>query len=294
MKGKAIALSLLIVGLASATGIIVAQNSVENQRTLIGAVGVADPAQQILEVARMVRANDLSGVVQATVPPSTYQQIRQAYELHRMQPTTEAERAEFAEGLAKLNAADAVDQLMAEIEPKLEEARPQVPAALLMGMGALQMAVVSKDSDLTEEERASLKQALPALQQWATTTDFLSSASMRQALTLVSDAVRGTGVQSLDQLKQMSFEQALGKAENVLAAGKQALRVYGLDVDAITDTLQVEVVAIDGATARVRSTITVFDAPVSREHDLVLVDGRWYAKGAVEHWSARATAQVDG
>jgi hypothetical protein len=291
---KGIALSLLIAGLVSVTGPVFAQNPSNNQRSTVKAAAVADPAQQIREVARLLRANDLSGVVQAAVPPSTYQQMRQAYELHRMQPTTEAERAEFAEGLAKLNAPDAVDQLMAEIEPKLVEARPQAPAALMMGLGALQMAVLSKDSELTDDERASLQQALPGLQQWATTTDFLSSLSMRQALTLVSDAVRGTGIRSLDELKQMSFEQVLGKAESVLAAGKQALLIYGLDVNAITDTLQVETVSIDGATARVRTTITVFNAAVSREHELVLVDGRWYGKAAAEKWSARATAHVDG
>jgi hypothetical protein len=291
---KGIALSLLIAGLVSATGPLHAQNPSQNQRIAAKSTAVADPAQQIRELARMLRANDLSGVVQATVPPATYQQMRQAYELQRMQPTTEAERAKFAEGLAKLNAPDAVDQLMAEIEPKLVEARPQAPAALMMGLGALQMAVLSKDSELTDAERASLQQALPGLQQWATTTDFLSSMSARQALTLVSDAVRGTGIRSLDELKQMSFEQVLGKAESLLVAGKQALLIYGLDVNAITDTLQVDVVAIDGATARVRTTVTLFNAPVSREHDLVLVDGRWYGKAAVEHWSAHATAHTNG
>jgi hypothetical protein len=289
---RGIALSLFVVGLISTASPVFAKDLVENQRSTVAAV--VDPAQQVRDLARMLRGNDLSGLVQATVPPSTYQLMRQAYELHRMQPTSEHERAKFAEHLAKLSAPDAVDKLMAEIEPKLVEVRPQAPAAVMMGLGALQMAVLSKDSDLTPEQRASLQQALPGLQQWASTTDFLSSLSMRQALTLISDAVRGTGVRSVDELKQMSFEQVLAKAETVFAAGKQALLIYGLDVNAIVDSLQVDVVEINGTKARVRTTVTVFDAPISSEHELVLLEGRWYGKEAVKHWSDHAVAQSEG
>jgi len=41
-------------------------------------------------------------------------------------------------------------------------------------------------------------------------------------------------------------------------------------------------VAIEGNTARVRTTVTVFDAPVSGEFELELVEGRWYGKHALE------------
>ena len=46
---------------------------------------------------------------------------------------------------------------------------------------------------------------------------------------------------------------------------------------------QVEVLEIVGATARVRTTVTVFDAPLSKEIELVLIDGRWYGKDAIEN-----------
>lgn len=290
MKGTA--LSLLIVGLMSTASPLLANNRVENQRTTV--VAAPDPAEQIRDLARLLRSNDLAGLIQATVLPNNYEQIRQAYELHRMQPTTEKDRAEFAEGLGKLNAPDAVDRLMIEIEPKLVEARPKVPAALMMGLGALQMAALAEDNHLTAAQRASLQQALPGVQQWASTTDFLSSLSMRQALTLIADAVRNTGIRSVDELKLMSFEQVLAKAENMVAASKQALLIYGLDLNAIADSIQVEVLAINGPTARVRTTVTVFNAPISAEHDLVLLDGRWYGREAVERWSEQAARHAQG
>ena len=279
---KKLMFSLIVAGLTASAPLFAAAVEVPSRTAGRQA---ADPAAQVRELARLARINDLGGLVRASVPQQLYDKMRSAYELHRHEPVSVQDGAEFAEGLGKFSAPDAVDQLMAEIEPKLVEARPKAPAAIMMGLGALQMAVLSEDNKLTAEQRASLQQMIPGLQRWANGTDFLSSLAMRQALTLVTDAVRGTGVRSLDDLRALSFEQVLGKAEPLFAAGKQALLVYGLDVDAIVDTMQVEVVSIDGSRARVRTTITVFDAPIAAEHDLVLIGDRWYGKHAVDHWS---------
>ena len=281
MKLKPLSMSLMLAGAIAAAQPLMAASSaaVVPHAT---SQSVPDPAQQVREVVRSLRANDLAALVRATVPPAKLQEIRQAYELKRGEPTSPEERAEFEEKLARFTAPDAVDTLMAEIEPKLVEARPQVAGATMMGIGAAQMAIASPESDLTADQRATLQAALPGIQRWVTTTDFLSSTSMRQALTLITDAARSTGVANLDQLKMLSFEEVLAKAGSLLAASKQAVRIYGLDLDAIAASAQVETLAIEGSTARVRTTVTVFDAPVSGEFELELVEGRWYGKHALE------------
>ena len=133
-------------------------------------------------------------------------------------------------------------------------------------------------------QREALRQAFPGIQEWAGGTDFLSSDNMRHALTIVTDAARRSGITSLDELKSLPLESALDRAGNVLAAAKDAVRLYGIDLDAIADSLQVEVLEIDGSTARVRTTVTVFNAPIATEHDLVLLEGRWYGKEAAENF----------
>jgi hypothetical protein len=281
MKLKLLSVSLLLAGAIAATQPLLAASSAAAAPQASNQ-SIPDPAQQVREVVRSLRANDLAALVRAMVPPSKFQEIRQAYELQRGEPISPEQRAEFEEKLARFTAPDAVDTLMAEIEPKLVEARPQVAGATMMGIGAAQMAIASPESDLTAEQRATLQAALPGIQRWVTTTDFLSSTSMRQALTLVTDAARATGIGNLDQLKMLSFEEVLAKAGNMLAASKQALRIYGLDLDAIAASAQFETVAIEGNTARVRTTVTVFDAPVSGEFELELVEGRWYGKHALE------------
>jgi len=280
MKSSRLSMSLLFVGLISAVNPAFAQERVTPVSRSVSQ-SVPDPALQIRDLARVLRANDLARLVNALVPPSQYQRMRQAYELHRLKPITPAERAKFSEGIAKLTGVNAVDKFMLEIEPKLVEARPKAAGALLIGMGALQVALASDDSELTAEQRAALQSALPGIQKWAAETDFLSSISMRQALSLLSDAARNTGVRSIDELKMLSFEQALSKAGTMLAASKQALYIYGLDINAIADSLQVQVLKQVGQTARVRTTITIFNAPIASEMDLVLLEGRWYSKTTV-------------
>ena len=287
MKSSRLSMSLLFAGLISALNPAFAQERVATSGHSVSQ-SIPDPALQIRDLARVLRSNDLAGLINAIVPPSQYQVMRQAYEVHRLQPITPAERTKFSEGIAKLIDTNAVDKLMLEIEPKLVEARPKAPAALLIGMGALQMALVSDDSELTAEQRAALQSALPGIEKWAAETDFLSSISMRQAISLFADAARNTGVRSIDELKMLSFEQALAKAGTMLAASKQALSIYGLDVNAIADSLQVQVLKQDGQTARVRTTVTIFNAPISSEMDLVLLEGRWYSKSTVAKLNAHS------
>lgn len=294
MNGKLMSLTLLAAVLAGTSSPLLAKERAPAPQQRATHVVAPDPARQIQDLARLFRAGDVAAIAQAVVPPSKWEEVRLVYELKRLEPVTDADRAEFAEKLARVTAPHAVDELMAEIEPKLEKARPQAAGALLMGFGAMQMAVASPDSELTDEQRAALQSALPGIQQWASTTDFLSSSVMRDALTLLTDAARRIGVTDIDQLKAMPLDDVLDRAGTLLAAAKDAVRLYGIDLDAVADSLRVEVLTNDGQTARVRTTITLFDAPVWAEHDLVLVEGRWYGKHTMDHWSAHHAEDVDG
>lgn len=291
MKAKLLSLALFTAGLIGPFAPTLADAAPPAARSQ--AIATPDPAKQIKDLGRLFRASDVAGLVQALVPPSKWEEVRLVYELKRLEPTSEEDRAEFAEKIARFTAPTAVDDLMAEIEPKLVEARPQAGGALLVAFGALQMAANSPDSHLTAEQRTALQAALPGFQYWASGTDFLSSQTLRQALTLMTDAARRTGITDLDQLKALPLEGVLDRASGVLVAAKDAVRLYGLDVDAIVDSLQVEVLEIGAETARVRTTITLFDAPLWHDHDLELIEGRWYPKGSVEHFKSHHAAQVN-
>ncbi|TDR42002.1 hypothetical protein DFR29_10958 [Tahibacter aquaticus] len=280
MKMKLLSLALLTAGLVGTVSSLHAQDNAP-PAARAATVAAPDPAQEINNLVRLFRAGDLAALAQAMTPRSKWEAARAAFEAQRRKPVSEADRARFAEHIQQLTAPDAVDQLMRKIEPELVKARPQMPGMLLMAFGAAHVAVTSPDSDLTDAQRKALQSVLPGMRLWASNTDFLSSASMRHALTLLSDAARRTGITDVEQLKALPLEGVLERAGPMLAAAKEAVRTYGIDLDAVADSLKVDVLALGTDSARVRTTITVFGAPVWAEHELVLIEGHWYGKYAL-------------
>ncbi|MBN8739260.1 MAG: hypothetical protein BGP24_09180 [Lysobacterales bacterium 69-70] len=281
MKTTLLSLGLLAVAVIGPSPLLAAPAAAPAAAPVPAAAraNAPDPAVEIKHLAQLFRAGDLAGLAQGLTPRRQWEQARLAYEMQRNKPTSEAERARFAEKLQQFTAPDAVDQMMAKLEPEMARARPQAAGMLLMGMGALSVAVNSSDTQLTDAQREALRSALPGIQRWVNSTDFFSTASLRHALTVLTDAARRTGITDIDQLKALPLEGVLEQASPMLAAAKEAVRTYGVDLDAIADSLRVDVLERGADTARVRTTITVFGAPVWAEHDLVLIDGHWYGKG---------------
>lgn len=279
MKSKLLCLSLMAAGLIGPVPVVSALESTP-QPVRVASVSAPDPAIEIKRLAELFRAGDLAALAQAMTPRSKWEAARAEFDRKRNKPTSEADRAEFAEKMRQITAPDAVDQIIAKLEPDLVKAREQRPAVLLMAFGAAQFAVNSADSDLTQAQREALRSVLPGFQRWATATDFLSTDTLRRSLTLLTDAARRANITDIDQLKALPLEGVLERASPVLAAAKEAVRNYGIDLDAVADSLKVEVLQRGTDTARVRTTVTVFGAPVWAEHDLVLVDGHWYGKHA--------------
>lgn len=296
MKVRILALALMVAGSATAASpLSLTQQAATGLTAGVHAITAQapDPAQQIEHWARMFRNDDVVGLVEAVLPETRWEQAKAAYELSKLAEVDEHERAEFAAKVAEITGPDAVDNLMAKIEPKIEEARPQVPGALLMAAGAIQMAANSPESELTEAQRAALRDAAPGIQAWLESTDFLDTATLRQALTLITDAARSANIRELDDVRKLTLEGVLDRAGPVLAATKRAALLYGLDLNRMADSLQVEVIERDAETAKVRTTVDVFGAPVSIEHELELVEGRWYGKEMARNFRSIEVARVE-
>jgi hypothetical protein len=66
----------------------------------------------------------------------------------------------------------------------------------------------------------------------------------------------------------------------VLAAAKEVLAVYGLSVDGMLDSVEVEVLSKAEGQARVQVSYDLFGAPQEAAVDLVETDGRWFPSGS--------------
>lgn len=270
-----------LVAIASSVAASPPQASAQAVVTATADAAVPDPAAQILARARMFGNNNVLGLARSLMPASEWQALVAAYDQARTEPASDADLAKSNQQLELLLAPGGVDRLMATIEPQLQAKAAELPAVIQMGLAALQVVALADSSDLSEAQRQSLKRALPAISDWATTTDFLSPRKLRQALTVVRDAILGSGIDNLDDVFAQPLEPMLARAGGVFAAAKEAVRLYGIDLDAVANSLRVEVLSINGDTARVRTTFTLLGAPVPMEYDMRLVDGRWYPEDSV-------------
>jgi hypothetical protein len=271
----AVALSAPLISSSAFAGTATSSALLQLSQQSVRAVEAPDPAQQWQQWAQLFRRNDLLGLVRSATSEAEFNLMRSKLEAHRSEHVKAEDVQEINEKIARLTAPGAVAKLMEEIEPKLAEARPKAQGAIMIGLGALSMAATGTGEGINADDRENLKALLPAIQQWATSTDFLSDEAMRAALEHVVQAARQTGVSNFDQLRSLSLEDSFAKAGIMLAGAKRSLKVYGIDLDAMADSLRVETLSVNGDVARVRTTITVLNTPISKELELKLVDGRW-------------------
>jgi PBP1b-binding outer membrane lipoprotein LpoB len=276
------ALTLLLAACGKDEAPVAATTSAPAAATI--APAASTPAAAAQSMAKAFQANDVASLLQTAVPKSAYNQMKSKFETEMASKViTEEERKEFADNLAKLTGPTAIDDLMAQVEPQLVALKPQMSGYVAMGVAGMQMAINSpENTDLTDSQKAQAGAVLNGLQGWAMKTDFADASKARAALTDIANAVKATSVTSLDQIKAMKFEEALSKGSILLAGLKKALGNYGLDLDAIVASQKVVVLSESGDTAKIKTSMTVFDVPVESESELVKIDGNWYAKDSVD------------
>ena len=80
-----------------------------------------------------------------------------------------------------------------------------------------------------------------------------------------------------DQVRALSFDQALVKGGEALAAGKEILGVYGISIDQWLDSVSAETLSEDGNHASVRVKFEVLGLSEEADLEMEYVDGHWKA-----------------
>jgi hypothetical protein len=112
------------------------------------------------------------------------------------------------------------------------------------------------------------------------TVDVADREKLRKTLAVVTACARDLEVETLAELQALSFDAALERGGQVLAAAKEVLAVYGLSVDGMLDSVEVEVLSKAEGQARVQVSSDLFGTPPEAAVDLVETDGRWFPSGS--------------
>jgi len=165
---------------------------------------------------------------------------------------------------------------MAMAAPQLEQARSQLPMLLMMGKGMAPQAIQS-NPDFSTDQKESLTKAANAFFAFASENDFLSEEVTRKAITIAVDTAKNLNMSSLDELQNMSFDQATDKASLVMGGFKNIVGVYGISVDDLLGSIDVSDVVENGDSASMKLAYKFLGESIVQDVKMVKKDGKWTA-----------------
>ncbi|MFT5114478.1 MAG: hypothetical protein ACI8P9_003815 [Parasphingorhabdus sp.] len=242
-----------------------------------------EPDTLITNAVEALKSNDLDTLVRSSLGDAEFQQLGEQWDTSRQQrlgEISEQDRAEFAGFMGLLLAPGSEEMILSMIEPKLAELQTGLMqfVALFQGMGAMQ---IQQLTDVDAEAKQNLTAALNASAQWITTNDLANTDKARQAIQIVVEKARALEIKSLDDIANLSYQNMLNKAGEVLALARDVLTNYGISVDALLDSIEVETLSNDGSKANVVTRFEFLGTPQSIESTLINQDGRWVSEDAL-------------
>lgn len=240
------------------------------------------PEWAILAPVSVLRSNDALAFFR-NLPAEDQARIKADYELSRRQQVPTGDLAEANVFLGRLLTPEGVDQIAAELAPKLAEMDPmQMSMGVKMGGAFLTMGMMQGPDGKPKQDQATMKKVqmvqalINDLGDWIGTAGLNEEAKLKRALTALSVGAKALKVKDVAELQKLELEDLLGRLGPVLASLKEAAKVYDIGIDPFLDS--VSVTSTKGATAgKALLTVrfTAFGKPYELPVDAVLKDKHW-------------------
>ena len=189
---------------------------------------------------------------------------------------SESDKAQFQQMMGMLTNDGAVDQLMAMATPQLEQMRAQLPMMLMMGKGMASSAIEAS-GDIPAEQKETATKVVNALMDFVGDNDILSEEVTRKAITAAVKTAKSLNMSSLDELQNMSFDDAMGKAALVMSGAKDVVGAYGISLDDLLGSIEVSDVTSSGDNARMKLAYEFLGETFSSDVKMLKKDGKWVA-----------------
>ena len=239
------------------------------------------PHESVLSTVHAVRRNDVSALVRSLFTDDQITLLRQEWDTQRKTKLDPAEDEAFQAFMAQLTAPGAERKIMEELEPQLDEMRPQV--AMLVGMfSGMGQAAIAQNETLSPEERAVASRMVGAIGQALLDNDITDVGTAKKAVGVVCQTARRLRMNSLSEVQALEFDDLLKRGDVVLKGLKDVFALYGLSVDDWLATFRAETLDRSGKTATVRVHYEILGVKESSDYEMVQVDGRWVRKEAAE------------
>ena len=232
------------------------------------------PDGAFLASVAAVKSNDLKSLIKNSLSKEQYNELVTEFENNKSGNFSESDKAQFAQTVAMLTADGAEDQLFEMAKPQLEQARAMLPMMLMMGKEQMLQGIKSNPM-LPEAQRESAAKVAGAAIDWVSENDILSDDKTKAAIAAVVSTAKALDMKSLDDLQNMSFDQALDKGSIAFGGMKNILDAYGISVDEVLDSVSVDTVDVQGDKATMNVSFDVFGEQVKQTMNMVKKDGVW-------------------
>ncbi len=244
------------------------------------APGAERPAQALQLLAERLRANDPAGFAIVAIPPDLHARVEAGWRAGRTRwPLDELPLdRRLPSLLATLSAPDAAAGLQAAFDRQFAKSGSELHSAAV-SLGLFGTEYLRNREDVSTAEREHSLQVVQALSRWGATAPLDDRRRARQAIGLLTAAARRTGIDGEDDFARLGMPDSLARLGPFLGAFKQALKPYGLDLDASLASIEADLVEQTGDTARVRLRYTLGRDAIDTMVPMRRIEGRWYLTG---------------
>lgn len=241
----------------------------------VAKMDTSSPDGTMMSVIQSLKNNDIKALMQASMSSEDFAKAVSEFDVAKLSPS-ESDKAQFAQMMGMLTADGAVDQLMAMAAPQLEQARTQLPMMLMMGKGMASQAIEAS-GDIPAGQKETMTKVAEALMDFVSDNDILSEEITRKAITAAVATAKSLDMSSLDDLQNMSFDDAMGKASIVMGGAKNILGAYGISLDDMLGSIKVSDVNTNGDNATMQMAYEFLGETFSQEVKMLKKDGQWIA-----------------
>ena len=271
MLKKLLSLALVALLLAAC-----GDKSGENQNgsaKKLAAMDTSTPQGAFMANLNAMKNNDLKALLLANMTPEEYEQAKAEW-AKKKTTFSEADKAQFAATMQMLTSPDAEERIMAMVEPQLQQVQAMLPMMLMMANEDMINQKISQ-APIPDEQKESAKAVALAVVDWAKGADLGNPEKARQAVAVIVGTARDLGIKSLDDVEKLSFDDALATGGKVLGGSKQALKVYGIDLDGMMDSVKIKDVKQNGDMADMVVAFKFLGKPMEQKMKMVKQNGRW-------------------
>lgn len=221
-----------------------------------------------------MKANDLESLIKNSLSEQQYNELVTEFENNKTGNFSEADKAQFASAISMLTSDGAEENLYQMVEPQLEQARAMLPMMLMMGKDQVLQGLKTNPM-LPESQRDSAVAVVGAAMDWAGENDILSEDKTKAAIAALVSTAKELDMNSLDDVQNMSFEQALEKGSIAFGGVKDILAAYGISMDDMLSSVEINDLDVNGDQANMNVSFELFGQTVTQPMKMVKKDGVW-------------------